>query len=408
MTEDEREPEGELPHSKVEKPADLTELAPDGPRRTAPMFDSRPAVLKNPAELPAVGEQSVTEDLAWVDKPVPSTEETEARRERHEAHKKMVRRKRRQKKALIWTASVLAFLTLLGAFWFRYTFGGLDRMPSVHGQAGANTPGQNFLLVGTNPSEPAAGRESRRSWRDDFALSDLVMVVHVTRDNRSMFAISIPRDSAVQIPGHGVGKLPDAFGFGGGELYVRTVEELTGLRMDRVMTLDLSAFRDMTDLFDGVVVDVPATVCDEPAGPRRLDGQGALEYIALRTCMPGKDLDRVARQQSLMKALMRSAVDGGTVTHPLRINKLLRYGASNTTLEDGFGYPGILGTLWSLRHLRATTTTFLTAPVTEPALTTVDGVEFVRLDDQKGSELWDAVRRDQLAEYLQLSGLATS
>lgn len=432
MTEDEREPasaaeptpgtgeaadpDPSLPNSKVSEPADLTELSPDGPRRTAPMFDNRPAVLKNPAQLPETGQHadldeaafaSLTENLAWVDKPVPSEEENRARQERHEAYKRMKRRQRRQRKAIIWTASVLAFLLLLAAFWFRYTFGGLDRMPSVHGQAGANTPGQNFLLVGTNPSEPVT-RDGREDWRDDFANSDLVMVVHVTRDNRSMFVISLPRDSAVQIPGHGVGKLPDAYGLGGAELYVKTVEEHTGLRMDRVMTLDLDTFREMADLFDGVIVNVPASVCDEPAGQRRLDGQSALEYIALRSCMEGQDLDRVARQQSLMKALMRSAVDGGTVTHPIRVNKLLRSGASHTTLEDGFGYPGILGTLWSLRHLRTTNTTFLTVPVTEPAITEVDGTSFVRLDEQKGAELWDAVRRDQLAEYLQLSGIATN
>lgn len=415
MSEDEK-PE-DLPNSKVSDPADLTELSPDGPRRTAPMFDSRPAVLKNPAQLPELGQHAdldeaafagVTENLGWVDKPVPSEEETEARRARHEAYKKMKRRKRRQRKALIWSGSLLFAFVLLIAFWFRYTFGGLDRMPDVHGQAGANTPGENFLLVGTNPSEPAADRPARTSWRQDFALSDLVQVVHVTRDKRAMFVISIPRDSAVNIPGHGVGKLPDAYGFGGAELYVRTVEELTGLRMDRVLTLDLAAFREMADLFDGVIVNVPAAVCEEPAGQRRLDGQGALEYIALRTCMPGKDLDRVARQQSLMKALMRSAVDGGTVTHPLRINRLLRSGASHTTLEDGYGYPSILGQLWSLRHLRTTNTTFLTVPVTEPALTTVGGTEFVRIDEQKAGELWDAVRRDQVAEFLQLSGIATS
>ena len=75
--------------------------------------------------------------------------------------------------------------------------------------------------------------------------------------------------------------------------------------------------------------------------------------------------------------------------------------------ETGFR-AGILGTLWSLRHLRTTNTTFLTVPVTEPAITEVDGVSFVRLDETKGADLWDAVRRDQVAEFLQLSGLATN
>ena len=304
------------------------------------------------------------------------------------------------------SALIVLLLALLTAFWFRWTFGGMDRMPSVHGQAGVNTPGENFLLVGTNPGEPDR-TGPRLSWKDDFASSDLVMLIHVPRDKKSMYVISIPHDSAVPIPGHGIGKLSDAYGFGGAKLYVRSVEELTGIRLDRVVTLDLNAFREMADIFDGIVVDAPTPLCGDAAGPRRVDGQAALEYISLQSCMPGKDLDRVARQQSLMKALMRSAVDGGTVTHPLRINKLLRAGAGHSTLEDGFGYPGILSTLWSFRHLRTSDTTFLTVPVAAQPLFSRNGVDYVRLDDTKDAQLWDALRTDSLAEYLQLSGVPT-
>ncbi len=405
------------PHTAVSQPADLTELSPDGPRRTAPLFDHRPAVLKNPAELPPPGQHkdlseavfaSATEDLRWVDKPVPTEEETEARRVRHELYKKRVRRKRRTRKALIWTASGLVLLLVLGAFWFRYTFGGLERMPDVAGQAGADTPGQNFLVVGNNPNEPAAGRTPGVGWQPDFANSDLVMIVHLDRDAEAMYVISIPRDSALRIPGYGVGKLPDAYAQGGAKLYVQTIETLTGTRMDRVMTLNLNAFREMVDIFEGVVVNVPESVCDEPAGEQRMDGQGSLDYIALRPCMPELDVDRVARQQSLMKALMRSAVDGGTITHPFRMNQLLRAGAGHTTVEESFSYLSMFGTLWSMRSLRTSNTTFLTVPYAADPTVELNGIDYIRLDEEKDADLWQALRSDTLDEYLQLSGIATS
>lgn len=386
-------------------------------RRARPLFDNRPAVLKNPAALPEPGErkdpveaafEKATEDLAWLDKKEPTEEERAARRERREAHKKKVRRQRRLRRALVVVAAGLSVLLVLGLVWYQYIFGGLDRMPRVAGQAGADTPGENFLVVGTNPSEPVADRNPRLGWGNDFANSDLVMLLHLDRDKHSMYVISIPGSSAVEIPGRGAGKLSDAYAVGGAKLYVRTVEELTGIRLDRVMTIDLNAFKEMTDILGGVTVNVPSAVCDEPKEPRRLDGAKALEYIALRSCMPGKDLDRVARQQSLMKALMRGAVDGGTVTHPVRVNKLLRAGASGTTLEKGFGFPSMLGSLWGMRHLRTSNTTFLTVPTADDPIATVDGVDYVRLDKQKSADLWDAVRADQIAQYLQLSGVPTS
>lgn len=410
-------PQEPLPNSRVENPADLSETAPDGPNRTAPLFDKRPAVLKNPAALPEPGKHvdlaeaafaKVTEDVGWLDKPAPSAEEQEARQERKELHKQKVRRKRRIRKLGIAAGVAAALVLVLIAVWFRYTFGGLERMPAVAGQAGADTPGENYLLIGTNPAETSPNRSPRISWKNDFANSDLVMVLHLDADKHSMYVISIPGDSALAIPDHGFGKLRDAFAIGGAPLYVRTIEETTGVRMDRVLTLDLNAFREMADILDGVIVTVPSVICDEPAGARRLDGQGALDYIALRPCMPGKDLDRVAREQSLMKALMRASVDGGTVTHPLRVNRLLRASARNTTLEDGFGIPSMFGTLWSLRHLRTSNTTFLTVPVADEPNQVIDGADYIRLDDAEGAQLWQAVRDDRVGEYLQLSGIATS
>ena len=342
-------------------------------------------------------------DQSWVDR---SPEEDEQRRrrrqERREEHKRKVRRRRRRRRILVGTAVALATLLVLGVVWFWWTFGGLQRMPQSAGQTGVDAPGTTILLVGSDPGQSAPGRSARVGWRDDVLRSDLVMLLHLTADHRALYVISIPRDAVVPVPGVGPGTLSDAATAGGPRLVARTVEELTGVRLDRMAVLDLNAFREVADVLGGVVVDVPRAACGLPPGPRRFDGQAALDYIALQPCFPRKDLDRVERQQSLVKALMRGAVDGGKVTHPLAVNKMLRATAGHLALEDGFSYPEMLGTLWSMRHLRTSNTTFLTVPVAAKPLASQGGNDYVLLDEHRDAELWTALRQDRIAQYLAL------
>ena len=345
-----------------------------------------------------------SEDQSWLDR---SPEEVEARRQRHrerrEEHKRKVRRRRRRKRIAIATGVTLATFLVLGVVWFWWTFGDLERMPRAVGQAGTDTPGTTILLVGSDPGEAAATRSAESGWRDDLERNDLVMLLHMTDDNRALFVISIPSDGIVEIPGVGPGKLSDAASAGGPGLVTRTVEEMTGVRLDRLAVMDLTAFLEIVDVLDGVVVEVPRASCGLPPGPRRFDGQAALDYIALQPCMERKDLDRVERQQSLVKGLMRGAVDGGTLTRPLAVNRMLRSTASHLALEDDFSYPGMLGTLWSMRHLRTGNTTFLTVPVTAEPLASQGQTDYVILDPAAGAELWGALRQDRLAEYLALN-----
>lgn len=336
------------------------------------------------------------EDLSWVDKPKETEEALERRRERREAHKKKVRRKRRKKKVLKVTGVLVALVLVLGVSWFQWTFGGLERMPVAHGQGGLNTPGKTFLLVGSNPEEPDAETVTGTGWKHDLLTSDLVMLLHLTRDNRSMYVISIPADSLLPIPGGGQGKLAEAYTRGGAPLYVRTIEEYTGVAIDQVAALNMNALREITDQLDGVILDVPREACNVPAGQRRLDGIQSLEYMALAPCLPRGDLDRVERQQSMLRALMRAAVDGGKVANPFRVQKMLRATAINLTLEKGFSYPSMLLTLFSMRHLRTTNTTFLTVPTAVEQ----NSPNAILLDPTKDAALWDALRKDRLDAYL--------
>lgn len=350
------------------------------------------------------GESEDRADEAWLER---SPEEIEERRrhahERREEHRRKVRLRQRRKRIAIGVAAGFSTMLVLGIVWFWWTFSGLERLPDSVGQAGTDGPGTTILLVGSDPGASTPSRSARIGWRDDLVRGDLVMLLHLTADHRALYVVSIPSDSIVEIPGVGPGKLVDAATAGGPRLVARTVEELTGTRMDRLAVLDLNAFREIVDVLGGVVVDIPRQVCDLPVGPRRLDGQGVLDYIQLQPCMPRKDLDRVERQQSLVRALMRGAVDGGELAHPLDVSRMLRATTTHLALEDGFSYRSIFGLLWSMRHLRTSNTTFLTVPVAASPLAARDGTDYVILDPAADEELWTALREDRLAEYLALS-----
>ncbi len=54
--------------------------------------------------------------------------------------------------------------------------------------------------------------------------------------------MSLPRDSYVPIPGHGRNKLNAAYAFGGAPLLVRTVETVTGIRIDHYAEIGFGGF----------------------------------------------------------------------------------------------------------------------------------------------------------------------
>jgi LCP family protein required for cell wall assembly len=343
-------------------------------------------------------------DEAWLEEtPEEAEERRRLRHERHEEHKRKVRRRRRRKRILIGVAVGLATLLVLGVVWFWWTFGGLERMPESVGQTGAHAPGTTILLIGSDPAKATTAQDSKSGWRHDLDRGDLVMLLHLTQTHRALFVISIPADAIVDVPGVGPGKLSDAASAGGPRLVARTVEEMTGVRLDRMAVIDLNAFREITDDLDGVIVDVPRASCGLPPGPRRFDGQAAMDYIALQPCMERKDLDRVERQQSLVKALMAGALDSGKITNPFAVNKMMKATASHLALEDDFSWPSMFSTLWSMRRVRTGNTTFVTVPVAKKPFASQGGTDYVLLDEQRDKELWTALRTDQVGQYLALN-----
>lgn len=256
-------------------------------------------------------------------------------------------------------------------------------------------PGLTILLAGidseldtsiTNGS-PAAGR------------SDALMLVRLTADRQHAYVISLPRDSWVDIPGHGMDKLNAAYAYGGQTLAVRTVEHLTGVRIDHVAVVDMAGFRELTDALGGVTITVPEDVTDPhfesfPAGTRRFDGAAALAYVRERQGLPRGDLDRVRRQQEFLKAIFEQM---GQQDDPRRLTAVFDAISKTVSVDTGFGTGEMTRLLLNFRRLHGKIT-FLTVPVQGTGR--IGDASVVLLDTTLGPSFWKAVATDSLGAYL--------
>lgn len=346
-------------------------------------FDERPTLVRDDFVLAAADPRDAAE-----------REAARAERRRRRALRQAAARRRKRRNRLVATMAVLLALALAFTGWLHWTTGGLDRIPGAL-NAGTDTPGTTILLVGSDPSahDEVAGSVT---WKRDLTHSDLVMLVHLPEDGSSIYGISLPGRTQLDLPDSSRGLLGDTMRNGGQAAYVDTVERVTGLRVDHLAALNLAGLQDIIDELGGVNAQVTAG-CGEEAGTRTLDGQGALELIRHRACLPKGDLDRVVRQQNVLKGVLAALVDGGALPNPFKLNAIAKDTFDHLAVDEGWGLLDMAGTAWSQREVTPRTTTFLTVP------TARDKKRRLVIDEARAAELWEAVRVDRVAEYVALN-----
>lgn len=174
--------------------------------------------------------------------------------------------------------------------------------------------GMDILVLGCDKHPDNAGEETR---------SDTLILVHADPDENYLSMLSLPRDLRVEIPGQGLQKLNAAYAFGGTELAVKTVEELTKIDITEYVEVDFQAFSDMTDALGGVYIDVDRRYYNDDAGSdyelikispgyQLLNGADALDYVRFRHDL-NYDFGRMDRQQRFLTALREQAMDWNLV-----------------------------------------------------------------------------------------------
>lgn len=148
--------------------------------------------------------------------------------------------------------------------------------------------------------------------------SDTILFVRVDIAGKNLRILSLPRDTRVEIPGHGTQKLNHAFAFGKQDLMKATVERLLGKPILYYVIVDYDSFPALVDLIGGVEIDVKKKMryvdraghldININPGVQVLDGKTALHFVRFRKDALG-DIGRVQRQQQFVKALLKKAYD---------------------------------------------------------------------------------------------------
>jgi polyisoprenyl-teichoic acid--peptidoglycan teichoic acid transferase len=168
--------------------------------------------------------------------------------------------------------------------------------------------------------------------------ADAIQLVGLNLETGAGTMIGIPRDSYVQIPGHGRNKINSSMSFGGPQMMAASVRRLVGVRPDYVFTTGFDGFRAMVRAIGGVTVDSRFAFSDPvrpqgyKVGPNRLTAYQALIFGRVRHPLPRGDFDRSANQQELLRSILRRVRGRESAPGFMERGVLAAVGSMNTDL----------------------------------------------------------------------------
>lgn len=155
----------------------------------------------------------------------------------------------------------------------------------------------------------ALGSDARQGQPVLASRTDAIQLVGVNVHTGHATIIGVPRDSYVDIPGHGRDKINAAMVYGGPQLTAQVVNQLVGIRPDYVFVASFRGFMSMVHAVGGIDVRVRFEMRDLKEvfhpGTTHLDGLEALAFARIRKGLPRGDFSRSLNQATLLRAGLR-------------------------------------------------------------------------------------------------------
>ena len=303
---------------------------------------------------------------------------------RHRDHE--VARKRAFRAASLTAVVVTLAVVFGGLFAYRHLEGNITAI-DTSGLLGSNRPTKvvnktqalqpmNILLLGSDTRQGQSGNIGGET----PGLSDTTILLHLSADRKKAYGISIPRDSMVQRPecvGKNGGTIPGelamfntAYALGGPACTQRTVEQLTGIRIDHFAVVKFDGFKYMVDALGGVKICVPEEVNDDighihlPAGTYEASGDQALDYVRVRHALSENgDIGRMKRQQTFLASMAAKAISAGTLANPVKLYKFLDAATKSLITDPELAHLKKLADLANqVRNIGLDNIQFLTVP----------------------------------------------
>jgi LCP family protein required for cell wall assembly len=266
---------------------------------------------------------------------------------------------------------------------------------------------QNILLTGNDSRAGATPAELRAlsTANDGGSINtDTMMVLHVPANGSRASIVSFPRDSWVDIPGHGKGKINSAYSIGYTDAKshsanevaaqsaglieaIRTIEQLTGLHIDHYAQVNLLGFYRISNAIGGVTVCLnaaqnPTTDSDAfgrgysginlPKGVSVIKGSQALAFVRQRHGLPNGDLDRIKRQQYFLASAFHKVETAGVLLNPFKLHDLMSAVGSSLLIDPKLN---VLSLARQFAQMSEGNLTFQTIPNNGAQTIYPDGIE---------------------------------
>ncbi|MEV0176586.1 LCP family protein [Streptomyces sp. NPDC050803] len=281
---------------------------------------------------------------------------------------------RRGRRALRWTASVLAVLIVgtagAGYLYYRHLNGNIkhDDLNLGDSKVAAPTPnaaGQtpmNILLIGSDARDTEENQKlgGAKETFNTPPRADVQMLLHLSADRSNMSVITMPRDTLVQIPKCTDPDDDEAFPASNGRVTtnlslrnggpgctVATWQELTGVHIDHFIMVDFTGVVSMADAIGGVPVCVDANIKSRDSeghgsglkmeeGTHPIKGEQALQWLRTRYGFEdGSDLARAKAQHMYMSSMVRQLRENATLGNPLKLRRLAEEATDALTVDPG-------------------------------------------------------------------------
>ncbi|MER8045832.1 LCP family protein [Streptomyces sp. NPDC094032] len=320
------------------------------------------------------------------------------------------------RRALTVVAWGAAALVVVGGAGLGYAYVKLDgnlKGVDINAQLGKDRPqnvdngSMDILVLG---SDSRSGANSAYGKDEGGARSDTAMVVHVYPGHKKAAVVSIPRDTLIDrprctddkgtaVPGEHRAMFNTAYEVGGPSCAVKTVESMSGIRMDHYIEVDFTGFTKLIDKLGGVEITTTRAIKDSKShldlapGTHTLDGEQSLGLVRTRKSVgDGSDLGRIQLQQAFMKAFIDQVKSVGVFTNPKTLFDLADTATKAITPDSELDSVNeLMGFAKGLSGLGADDVHMITLPVEYDPL---DPNRVVPLEAQS-QQVWKALKADK-------------
>jgi LCP family protein required for cell wall assembly len=172
--------------------------------------------------------------------------------------------------------------------------------------------------------------------------ADTIILAHVDPATNKVTMVQFPRDLYVHIHGRGKDKINSAIAPGGANNLIATIKDLTGLKINHYVQVDLNGFRELVNAIGGVDVCVPQKIPFDThtglqvtkPGMIHFGGDEALRFVRAREVFANGDFTRIQNQQRFLQAAVAKGTQKSTLFNPVRLAGIYRAVGHSLRIDD--------------------------------------------------------------------------